>query len=140
MQYIIFGVIAIVGLIFLIIYNLRADAKSRKAQAVKTDAPAPEVPVTEESVQEMASDDARVLVEDARKHGNLVKDAHPSKRTADKTSDYEYREALRTFQSVQETEHSSAAAAEDEDLELPAPPPPQKADDQFRDALRSLKK
>lgn len=140
MQYIIFGVIAIVGLIFLIIYNLRADAKSRKAQAAKTDAPAPEVPVVEGNVQEMASDDARVLVEDAREHGNLVKDAHPSKRAVDKTSDYEYREALRTFQSVQETERADGSAAVDDDLELPAPPPSQKADDQFRDALRSLKK
>ncbi|OXM88388.1 hypothetical protein [Paenibacillus rigui] len=135
MQYIIFGVIAIVGLVFLIIYNLRMDAKHRKAQAEPEDAP----PLVE-SVQEKASDDARLLVEDARSHGTLVADAVRTPRTdKDKTTDLEYREALRTFHSVNETGRKEENSGEPEETPSPVPPV-QKADDQFREALRSMKK
>lgn len=141
MQYIIFGVIAVVGIVFLIIYNLRMDAKSKKAQAVEEKPAVP--PPAESNVQEKASDDAKVLVADARDHGQLVEDVYPKRKTTkkDKTTDFEYREALRTFQSGDEPDQ---ADKKDEEGALwhniPVAPPEQKPDDQFREAIRSLKK
>ncbi|GAA4833840.1 hypothetical protein GCM10023310_09110 [Paenibacillus vulneris] len=129
MQYIIFGIIAVVGLIFLIVYNLKVEANRKKKEAEM------ETPARVEVAPPAAVPSAAPPAEPERepvKEVPAAAESLPSEPKVQKQSnrgDYDYRQALRNFESGEE---------QDEDQQHL--PPKATGDNQFRDALRSLNK
>ncbi|ULL13192.1 hypothetical protein DVH26_01080 [Paenibacillus sp. H1-7] len=147
MQYIIFAAIAVVGLAFLIIYNIRVDSSRKKAERAAASQPADnpaalkDKPEAAAGPDGMAEAEARPAVE-ANASESLA--AAPSKESAAEEtvsrtrttgkearrhSDHDYREALRNF---------GSANPDQEEEKLEEPPPSLSKDQQFRDALRSI--
>lgn len=143
MQYIIFGIIAVVGLIFLIVYNLKVEANRKKRES-ESAALAPqqiqeasaEPPARAEAVpvqpEPSAAPPARAVPERAREDSAAVDPELPEPPRAQRGSsrgDHDYRQALRSFENnevpSEDKEENGAKSS---------------SDNQFRDALRSLNK
>ncbi|MCS7459549.1 hypothetical protein N0M98_05295 [Paenibacillus doosanensis] len=156
MLYIIFGAIAVVGLAFLIVYNLRVDAaRKKREQATERSGEPPVRAMEQESAARPAQEEPAPPAEPA--HAAVPAEAAASRPaaaapvvreaaaerpkpaqppaapavSAKAHSDSDYRQALRNFGGTGEQER------QDESAETPPGKIP--TDQQFREALRSMK-
>lgn len=140
MQYVIFGVISLVGLVFLIVYNVRVDSNRKKEERASS-APSDSLsiePKGEADVSEAEDPTTDPVLSSSPIEEKEERLVDPASRTSGiaaasstKQSDHHYREALRSF--------GSAALEKDKEGVGEAPPQAVSKDEQFRDALRSIK-
>ncbi|WP_028551352.1 hypothetical protein [Paenibacillus sp. UNC451MF] len=143
MQYIIFGIIAVVGLVFLIVYNLKVESNRKKRESEMsspTQERIPEAPsepvVSVEAAPPQAVPSATppavAAVPEPVKEAPATAEPEPPDpkiRRESSRGDHDYRQALRSFESSEKTKDDS-----EEDSSKTT------KDNQFRDALRSMNK
>ncbi|WP_282938350.1 hypothetical protein [Paenibacillus sp. RC67] len=143
MQYIIFGIIAVVGLVFLIVYNLKVESNRKKRES-ELSSPAqeriPEAPSEPAVRKEVAPPQpvpatpppVAAVPERAKEVPSAIEPDPPEPpkiRRESSRGDHDYRQALRSFENSEETQEDK------EDTSSKT-----SKDNQFREALRSLNK